>query len=205
MKTCVKDWTRVPYGGEWHYIHPKTGVEIRARNRLLLIEKAKAHADANHLPIGLAFEDQVEECVCNDMPDECVPCKSSLPVVRRTLRLSDILRGTRTMLRHWANDGIVVEREVAERRAAICAKCPMNVKFSKPCSGLCPELKKLIESVVGAKGTPFDSRLKSCGICGCYLTASVWVPLHVQWSELDDEQKAAFAKMKEASGCWKCV
>lgn len=203
MKQQVKNWMFVPYGGEWWFIHPQTKVRLSARTKDGIMAKAKQHHLDNNLPIGLTFEQHVEEWICEAMPGSCVLCNDGVSMRPRSMTLGDILHGTNVMLRQWFNGKVVVSRDEAERRAAICVKCPMNVEVKMPCTGVCPELRRLVQSVVGAKGTSHDGNLKGCGLCHCWLSASVWVPLEVQCPEVEEEMKPAFAKMAESHGCWK--
>jgi hypothetical protein len=85
----------------------------------------------------------------------------------------------------------LVAQEEAERRAEICAKCPMQIPTSG-CWG-CKGIAGLLPQIAGAKTTSFDLQLSACGVCGCYNAVSVHLPLSVQQD----------ANLDFPSYCWK--
>ena len=85
----------------------------------------------------------------------------------------------------------LVPQEEAERRAEICAKCPMQIPTSG-CWG-CKGIAGLLPQIAGAKTTSFDLQLSACGVCGCYNAVSVHLPLSVQQD----------ASLDFPSYCWK--
>jgi hypothetical protein len=107
------------------------------------------------------------------------------------------------MFRFKLSGGPLVSPAEANRRAAICSNCPMNVKFAKPCTGICAELKDLVSSIINNQGTPHDANLNSCQICGCFLQAAVWLPNEITVPPLSAEQRQKFQEAKTALGCWK--
>jgi hypothetical protein len=199
----LKNTNRIPYGGRYYVTDPLTQIEVMAINFDSLMERVKEERRAMSAPIGLGLGDEVEQWVCAKYPDECSGFNPSLPNRRTTLGLSDILNGTKVMLSLWRSGGVLVDRVEAERRASICVKCPYNVTFSKPCGGLCPELENLVSGIVSHQGTQFDRELRSCGICGCFLQAAIWVPLENQCSGLSGFQKEQFQTIRRELPCWK--
>lgn len=189
---------RVPYGGEYRINRPDLGMVGTGYIFDVLLESVRSYRKANGIPIGLGFVDEVEKVICEQMPDECEEHNGKMPLRKRTL--SDIIAGSRVMLSHWWNGRKLVTREESERRARICVSCPMNQTFVKSCTGICPELKQVVTSIVDAQGTQYDINLHSCQICGCYLSAAIWVPLDVQLNPLPEEQKEQF---ENVPNCWK--
>ena len=200
MKLSVKRWSSVPHGGKWWFVYPDTGHTITGRNHDDIMAEAKAHANANNLPIGLLFEDQVEDWICQAMPNACVDCDDGKPIRVPHLTMGDVERGTKVALRHWMNNRELVSEEEANRRAVVCVKCPYNRSFAKPCGGLCGFLKDVVRSLIGAKGTKHDGKLHACGICHCWLASAIWVPLNIQCPDVTSEMKELFHKL---SNCWK--
>lgn len=78
-------------------------------------------------------------------------------------------------------------QEEAERRAAICAGCPLN-KAETWCAGcFMKALMGRVASMLGGWATSSDAKLKSCGVCGCKLSLKVWVPKGVmKYPDLKD-------------------
>lgn len=193
----------MPYGGTWNFTDPHSGQQFSHYQLEGLLDKIRAHRLANGFPIGLEFEKEVEQQLCLNHAQECDDLPEGLPY-RTNLTLQDVIRGSSVMMRFYAQGKPMVSREEAERRAAICVKCPLNDNYSKPCSvGICKELKDIVSAVVGHTGTRFDVDLKSCRICRCLNQASIWLELDTQCPSLTDEMKTQFKYAKEKWGCWK--
>lgn len=79
--------------------------------------------------------------------------------------------------------GTLVSQNIANLRAETCISCHNNKPSSevrKSCSA-CNKLgnkaiDKVRATIIKENKTPSDSRLLTCGICGCDLKVSVWIP-----------------------------
>lgn len=200
MPIALKAKGRIPYGGFYAVKDRLSGQVVKAGRFDLLLKGLITARKANGLPVGLEFEREVEQWVCQDYPAECEEFNPSIPRRPKALGFGDVLRGTQVMLGHWLAGRPIESREEAERRAAICAGCRYNVPVNFPCGGICSELREIVERVVGGKGTPYDGQLNSCFICGCNLRAAVWTTLEVQCKPVDEYMKAQF---KSVPNCWK--
>jgi hypothetical protein len=193
----------VPYGGTWNYTDPHSGQQFSHYQYDGLLDKIRAHRQANNFPIGLEFEQEIEAQLCLGHSAECDDLPEGLPY-RTNLTLADVIRGSAVMMRFYAAGKPMVSREEAERRAQICVKCPLNDNYSKPCSvGICSELKAVVSAVIGQTGTRFDVDLKSCRICKCLNQASCWLPLDIQCPSITEDMKKQFQYAREKFGCWK--
>ncbi len=202
MPVYLTSKNRIPYGSYWYYTDPYSKREIRAITWDSLMTAIYADRKSNGNPIGLGLEDEVEQYVCIRQPDECENAVLGAPR-KRTLTLTDIINGTSVMLNFKRNGSEIVSREEAERRAQICISCPWNQTFAKPCTGICQELKSIVSWIIDSQGTQYDSRLHSCGVCGCFLQASIWLRLEDQCVGVTDDMKEQFKAIPE---CWKkCV
>lgn len=199
MKKQLIAHNRIPYNGYWIYVQPETGAEIKGNTWTILLNKIRDYRKANGIPIGLGFEDEVERYVCEHQAAECEEVIEG-KARKRSLTLTDVVNGTRAMLAHWFNNRKLVDRVEAERRANICVGCPLNVKFAKPCGGICMELQEVVGAITNAQGTGYDYRLNQCDLCGCFLQSAIWVPLDTQVNVLSTEQQAAF---EDIPHCWK--
>jgi len=195
----------VPHGGMFSLNLPQQGIVGKGTSFSSLCREVRNWRKANAWPIGLGLTDEIEQAVCRSYPNECQIHDDRVPDRNRRYSITHVMQGTINMVRHKLNGSVLVDEAEAERRAAICANCPNNVSFSKPCSSNCPELKDLIQALVGSKKTSKDSLLKSCQICGCFLGISVWVPLEVQNKSLTDRQKMQFEYANQTVGCWKSI
>jgi hypothetical protein len=164
---------------------------------------------ANGIPVGLNFEDDVEQALCQEYPNECIISDPEMPR-KREMGMMDVVRGTKMLARIIAaralsaigmGDSPFVSQEDANSRALICSKCQFNTTFHKPCTGLCPEIRAVVMEVKGSDHhTPFDHDLKSCNICGCYTAAHVWIDLKILLSGLTGMEKKQFSNVQS---CWK--
>jgi hypothetical protein len=192
----------IPYGGEFKLNLPDLGFVGSGTTFDMLMTNIRKWRFANGLANGLGLEEEVERELCKLYPAECVETDSRVPQ-RETLDVSAVIQGTKVMARHKLSGLPLVSQEEADRRAAVCVRCPSNMDFRKPCAGICGELKDLVMSMVGHRTTPHGERLKSCQICACFISAAVWLPLDVQLADLTEEQKAQFQFASDTVGCWK--
>ena len=190
----------IPYGGEYRWRDPITKVEVVGSHWNMLMNRIYDERKANGVPCGIEFEKEVEEALCRDYPQECEINDPRFP--RRVARLgfAEIVAGTRLLLKVKLGGVPLVQQEEAARRADICATCPFNVHFNKPCAGLCGELYSVVKAIVGGAALPNEERVNSCSICGCFIGAAVWLPVDVQRSVLTDDQKMQFDNVPN---CWK--
>lgn len=96
----------------------------------------------------------------------------------------------------------LVDQNTANLRAETCVACHNNVASGdvrKGC-GVCQKvgnkaLDSLRTKIIDENHTPSDRRLLTCGICGCDLKISVWIPNDVLVSKEDANAYPEF--------CWK--
>jgi hypothetical protein len=199
VKLALKAWNGVPYGGGYRVKDPLSGVEIFGVTFNMWIQRMRDQRKANGFPIGIEFEQEMEQLVCAHYPQECE--NIDIDKIRtRSLGLHDIMVGTTVMAKFVVSGMRVVPQEEAERRAGICLNCPHNARFAKPCNGVCAELAALVRTIVGQHGTSKDTGLHACMICACFLPAAVYLPLTTQIPPLSDGQKAQF---ESVPNCWK--
>lgn len=96
-------------------------------------------------------------------------------------------------------DSPLVDQAEAERRAAICARCPMNVQVRAclSCKGA-EGIKGLIHKVTGGNVTSVDKDLYNCRVCTCSLKTIVWIKPEILAKGFTDSQRA-----RTPSCCWK--
>lgn len=99
-------------------------------------------------------------------------------------------------------NGQLVDQNTANLRASICAGCHNN-KPSSETRGTCSScnkmgnaiLNKVRSSIVGGLTTTSEAKLKTCGICGCDLKISAWIPNQILLKLEDANAYPSF--------CWK--
>lgn len=190
---------QIPRGGYWNILDPMDQKWVQAPMYSQLMDKLREKYRQNGWPIGLGFEQMIEAQLCDRHPLECEP---DTPALRRKRRLTwgDLVRGTQVLLSYAAAGSPVVSVEESESRANICAPCPANVNFDKPCGGLCSWLVTLVRAAVGGRRTKRHDELKACGVCHCLLEAAVQMPLEHQCKAVTEEMKTEFAAYQH---CWK--
>lgn len=200
MTATLKSDNLVPYGGGFRVTDPMTGLELYGTTFESLMGRVYESRRANGIPIGVGIVQEFEQLACASYPEECTNLDPTFPR-KRSLTLTDIVHGTKTMLSLWWNKKPLVDRAEAERRARICVACPLNVQFYKRCSGICPELRDVVTAIIDHQGTQYDAQLQSCSICGCFTRAAIWVDQKTQWDALDENTKAQFKNL--TTPCWK--
>ena len=96
----------------------------------------------------------------------------------RRVRVTDMMRFLKAVKAWYSKGGEPVPRELAEERAAVCAKCPFNVDI-KGC-GACLSVARTFFPEIAKLSTAADKQLKACNVCGCQNRISVWVPWNIK-------------------------
>jgi hypothetical protein len=173
----VKDPSVMPPGG-WRYVQPETDFEFSASTLRGLVQKVTSHRETNGLPVGDPRAD-IEAFVCAQLPvgsEDCTHVLEGDYALKTHFTMEDVKRFLQAAVSALGSEGLVVQEE-AERRASICAACPLNTTVSGcwRCKGLAEWLFRLI----GARTTAHASRLNQCGVCGCAIKAKIWLPQSV--------------------------
>lgn len=200
IKMKLKARNRIPYGGGYNILDPLTGIRVAAVTWDHLMTKVRDERRANSAPMGLELEDEVEAWACIAHPDEADVVDERLPK-RRSLGLDDVMRGTAVLASFKAAGSPLVLQAEADRRAATCARCPMNIMWSQSCS-ICGKVESAVMALVGPVRTASDQQLYACSICGCSLKAAVHLPNHILNMANDAEMNRAFELAAEAFNCW---
>ncbi len=189
-----------PPGG-FRYTQPETKMFFRTVTWRDLVQLVHQHRRANNLPVGLFFEQEIEQQLCGELPpgwcrEPTVPPSPG----RGALTLKEIILGTKTLASWVMGGGKRVELQEANRRASICVGCPMNQEIAD-CSA-CNEttLRAAVELVTSGGVTDQEGKLKACAVCGCSNKAQVWLPLDILQKHLPDEMNARLPDI-----CWKKI
>ena len=98
--------------------------------------------------------------------------------------------GAETIMEWLGAGAITVHPTLAQSRANICLKCPLNVHESSITEAMAAAIKKQVEiknklqlRVNGEKS------LLSCSACGCVTRLKIWVPLENILPEPEDRHK----------------
>lgn len=111
-------------------------------------------------------------------------------------RASQLAHGAKTLV-EWLGEGHdTVPIVVAQERADICLKCPLNENIGNIAQTVAVEVKRQVElknhlnmRIVGEKS------LMTCSGCGCALRLKIWLP---GWKLNEDEE----GLKKYHQDCW---
>ena len=161
---------------------------------------------ANSITAPSDLRNQIMTQLCEQLPpDRCTDTDRIRSWGRDLARAFDrVMQGTSTLL-DWLVRGNreQVPDEEASRRAAICATCIFNADPEGCSQCNMKALRSLADAIVGGNRQPWDAQLKSCGICGCTLSAKVRLPLDVLRRHLKPEQLTQLPPAYPGfAGCW---
>ena len=189
-------------GGRWQYLVPYTGHTITGTSFNQLMMNIRKHLNANdldHITIEEGIVEDYNAQIFSKVNPGCCYDTAIVPLNERRLSWMDVVRFTKTMVKNIAGGSQRVTQEEADRRAAICAGCPLNQATNncKSCSnsGLAAATIGLL---VGDKQTSSHEHLYSCLHCGCFIKAMVWFPKE----DLQHTPPDGFEKTPPQN-CWK--
>lgn len=118
-------------------------------------------------------------------------------------RVKKIWAGVRTLDDWLDSDEPPVAQDLSEKRAGICAACPLNGQgdftkwFTKPAA---EAIKRQLERVQEAKlETSFDDKIVVCEACLCPLKLKVHTPIKYIKAHLSPEVQE---ELKKGKDCW---
>jgi hypothetical protein len=187
----------VPPGG-FRYTERETGRLIQSPSWNDLISDVKKHRIANNIPIGLEFEKEVEEQLCQILPaGSCIRDNDSKDSFG-PVTLEQFKRGSATLFEWWSSGRQTVDDGTAEARTKICASCQFNQKVANCASCSLGFLHTLVERIFGNKRIKGFELLHGCQICGCANKVAVAIPLDILQRNMPDDLNS-----KLPSFCWK--
>jgi hypothetical protein len=171
----LKDLNLAPPGG-YRYKQPESGFTLTGLTFHELLKAVAQHrANMNYTTEG-RLADEIEDAICRGLSqeDQTQYCRNGLRMPTG-VHFNEVVRFLKTAASWFVNGRQLVPQEEAERRAAICEKCPYNVQLTgcAPCKVVVKELR---ESLL-RRSTSRDPVLRACGVCGCDNQTQVHVPL----------------------------
>jgi hypothetical protein len=170
-----------PPGG-WRFKHLDTGFVSTGVTFQSLVQKVLQYRQNHQVPIvseGFArLSDEIEADICASMEpaDQASYCDTKFRLLTG-IHWKEVWRFLLT-LAVWVKTGFTqVPQEEAERRAAICAVCPLNVGLAG-CAICRTSLKAMRDALMSASTTQ-DTKLQACGVCGCDNKTQVHVSIAV--------------------------
>lgn len=117
--TTITHRNAVPPGGGWIYIQPESGLAFKHPDLNRVKEMVKAHRKANNYPIGINFNQEIEDWICTSRPELC---SENTPLAELTFfqRVSKFAAASI----NWAASGFrVTTAEQYHQRLSICQAC----------------------------------------------------------------------------------
>lgn len=182
------------------YRFPQDGFLASHIDRQGWFEAIDKHYKDNGYERPENWKEIAEDALCRRLSGEWCTGGTPHSFVNTRFTLDDFLRGTK-VLASFALTGQVVAPEVAESRALICSRCPVNVRV--PGCAACTGMANAVGDAKGARSTPYDHLLQACGICHCSNEAQIWIPAEYLAKGVTSEMMATYAEINESSGCWK--
>lgn len=163
----------IPPGG-FHFMEGEHRIESHSYQALA--DAVLQYRVNNKLPVGNPLR-EVFDYVCNNHPHFCtkptLPIQGSKPTLasRVTTWIAHLYQSSRSLDIEHA----FVEQPEADRRAAICAKCPLNEDWRQGC-GSCRESAKQIGFTFRAgRKSKDEGALMACSVIGQENATAVWL------------------------------
>lgn len=113
----IRDTSSPPPGRAWTYIDPETGYRIQHAVYKVVLNEAKKYRQANNLPIGLLFNEQFDQILCENAPLACLEYEPP-SMGQKAVAVGKAFA-------RWAAAGFKTRApEETERILAICQSCP---------------------------------------------------------------------------------
>ena len=175
-----------------HYVDTTTGTAVRIEGHSYedVAEKVLRHRLQNRVPPGNALQD-VYNYVCSTWPHFCTQDEAS---PRKSANLPEhISRRTATWTGAFARTTGVdrgVSQQEAERRAAICAACPKNVRYELgvSCQSCVATTNQLSFVYRHGRSTSQDVALQACDVTSQHNRTAVWSTQLPALSETESNQ-----------------
>lgn len=164
-----------PPGG-WLYTEPSTGHTMKAITFGTLVQRIAQHRANMSIPTKGDLASEIEESICRHLTPENQVAHCELGTAYpKSVHWTLVERFLKTAVAFVLGPDSLVSQEEADRRASICAKCPLNVGLSG-CAICRSSLNELRDKLLQRR-TESDSLLGACGWCGCDNRVQVHVPI----------------------------
>lgn len=171
LKTLLME----PPGG-WIYRQPETGLVMKDITFGMLVQRVQQHRTNQKIETKSNLAAEVEAAICAALsPEDQVTHCTGIPTGPRTVHWSHIESFLKTLAAFVVGPDPLVSQEEADRRASICARCPMNVGMHG--CAMCRSALDALREKLTTRRTALDDQLKACGWCSCDNRAQVHVPL----------------------------
>ena len=179
-----------PPGG-WRFIDPETGYDFPGlKERYASLDALVEHVDRFRAQNGLDPLPDTRSIVIHYMCTQANVAHrcTEVPTPRTISQYIAGFRAALKMITRHKSRAYVLPF-VAEKRAAICVRCPFN-KVNNEHHALGKYADKTVRAIVGDRTTSKDGQLFSCSICTCPLRSKVHVAQDIVESSLSPGERA---------------
>lgn len=213
---AIRDINQTPPQG-WSWTDPQTkfaynldyGSGVKGLENLM--EHVRRYREDNMLPAfdPAALRKLIEHSICkrDGMENRCFDASPQKRNIGQTIKGGmAAVKAIAGSFIPGENEMSMVSVRLAEKRAAVCDKCPMNNK---------PDGQTLLEQLedaamlklIGSRKTSIHDRLLSCSVCTCNVRAKVWFSRRIINGSLDAETRGKLAKVVTdrngaSMACW---
>jgi hypothetical protein len=190
----LKELSLAPPGG-FRYTQPESGLTMTGLTLDALLKKVAQHRSNMGYPTPRRLSEEIEEAICRSLSpeDQTALCNNGIRA-RKSVSWTSV-RDFLVSAGSWLKSGEIVPVDEAERRAAICVGCPLNVPLAG--CGICQTTLGALREAVLKRGTSKDALLLACGVCGCDNKTQVHAPI--------EALRAGTGHFKYPDWCWKAT
>lgn len=186
----------------YEFKDPDTGQFFKASSRAALVQRIIGYRSQNNLTPIERLDMVLENYLCS-MPVHKGACKPAPPLSRG---LVQYIKGGIALIQNlYYGDANIVTQAEADRRSAICAKCPHNVFPDK--DTFIKWSDEIALHSVGERRSSHHSQLGNCEVCSCPLRAKVWYTGPFKLSHAEQETMEAVSvppatASSQPQKCW---
>lgn len=142
----------------------------------MLVHLVAQHRANMKIPTKGDLASEVDEAICANLSpaNQIAHCEDG-QAHPKSVHWTLVDRFLKTAVAFVRGEDGLVPQEEAERRASICAECPLNVGLHG--CAMCRATLNVLREKLTSRRTEQDDRLMACGVCGCDNRVQVHVPL----------------------------
>lgn len=190
--------------GFFTFIVPETGYKISEFSKEEMFRKIKLHYDTNGIPLPENYKEIIEDRICKRLDGEwCSEGAKEYTGKGCKIGLAELFKGAvsiaQLIIAKFKDKEIFVKQEIAEERALICSRCPLNISTGACLS--CGSMLKITQATEGIKGekkTEVDHLIDNCCICKCRLSLIVHLT-----NEINNAGQTEESMLQYPIWCWK--
>lgn len=179
---------------------PQDGRIITAFDQITWFDQIDKHYKDNQYEQPDNWREIAEDQLCRRLSGEWCIGGGPHSFVNTRFTINDFINGTK-VLAPFVLSGQVVSQEVADHRAMVCSRCPVNVRV--PGCASCTGMANAVAASKGSGKTQYDHLLQACAVCHCSNEAQVWIPAEYLKNGVTPEMMETYKEIDESGECWK--